>query len=264
MDVFFTVLMLCLFVLLMAFVFSISLLTPIVGKKNIFFVIAIGFIVGIVGGTFFISPISDDIPEMSRDVYSLFSNSDEVINCNVSTRVNISSFMDNISKMDGVKEVYTSGIVIKTDPFDDNRAKIIEDRLPYIDGNITSWKVDKKGQITLETKRDYDPQQAINVLGNWLMYTGGINLKYSIFEVHITAPVNKIDNITKKISEGEVVITNIDGPVEDTVSNIEKMLPDNKIIILVCGFIGILVGIIGFFIDKIRFLFKTIKRKIKS
>ncbi len=264
MNIFFTLLMIGLFLLLIAFVFSISLLTPLVGKNNIFVVVIIGFIVGIVGGAFFISPVYDDIPDMARDVLYSFGTNEEVIHCNVSTRVNVSSFMDNISKVDGVKEIYTRGIVVKTDPFDDNRAKIIKDRLPYIDGNITSWKVDKKGEIILETKRDYDPQEAINVLGEWLMYTGEINLKYSIFQVHMTVLSSDITNVTNALSENEVVITSIDGPVEDTVSTIEKTLPDNSNIILVCGFIGVLVGVIGFFIDKILFLFKRFRRKIKS
>ena len=263
MDVFFTVLMICLFILLMAFVFSISLLTPIVGRKNIFFVVGIGFVVGVVGGAFFISPVSDDIPQMTRDAFYLVGGSDEVIHCNISTRVNISSFMDNVSKIDGVKDVYTSGIVVKTDPFDDKRAKVIEDRLPYIDGNITSGKVNKKGEIILETKRDYDPQKALNVLGDWLMYTGGINLKYSIFQVHIKVPVDKMDNVTKKISEGEVVVTDIDGSVEDTVSSLEKTLPNDTSIVIACGILGVIVGLIGYFIDKINFLFKRIKHKLK-
>lgn len=264
MDVFFTVLMICLFLLLMAFVFSISLLTPIVGKKNIFFVIGIGFIVGVVGGAFFISPISDDIPQMTRDTFYLVGGSDEVIHCNVSTRVNISSFMDNVSKIDGVKDVYTSGIVVKTDPFDAKRAKVIEDRLKYIDGNITSGKVNKKGEIILVTKKDYDPQKALNVLGDWLMYTGGINLKYSIFQVHITAPIDKIDKVKKKISEGEVVITDVDGSVEDTVTDVEKILPNDTSIVIACGIIGVIIGLIGFFIDKISLLFKNIKHKAKK
>ncbi|WP_225370647.1 hypothetical protein [Methanobrevibacter arboriphilus] len=41
------------------FVFSMGLLTPIIGKKDIISVLAIGFVVGLVGGTFFyISNIS--------------------------------------------------------------------------------------------------------------------------------------------------------------------------------------------------------------
>ncbi|HIH62529.1 MAG TPA: hypothetical protein HA298_07625, partial [Methanobacteriales archaeon] len=65
MNVIITLIMLILFIILLAFVFSVGLMTPVVGKKNLLFVIFIGFMVGVIGGTFFILPVYDDIPGMA-------------------------------------------------------------------------------------------------------------------------------------------------------------------------------------------------------
>ena len=63
------ILMIGLFILVLVFIFSTALLTPLIGKKNLIFVIALGFTVGAVGGAFFIAPVFDDIPDMARSVY---------------------------------------------------------------------------------------------------------------------------------------------------------------------------------------------------
>ena len=53
------ILMIALFVLVLVFIFSTALLTPLIGKKNLIFVILLGFTVGAVGGAFFIAPVFD-------------------------------------------------------------------------------------------------------------------------------------------------------------------------------------------------------------
>jgi hypothetical protein len=251
MDTLVAILMIVLFVVLMLFVFSIALLTPIIGKKNILFVVFIGFMVGIVGGAFFISPLYEDVPDMARGIYQLTSNGNETIGVDVATTINVYQFMEDVKKIDGVLDIESTGIIIKTDPFSEKRQKMINERIPLIDRNITSWKVYTNGTIILYVKKGYNPQTAINNLADWIMFTGEINTKYSIVHVSIVAEASQVDTIIKNISKWEIVVTGIEGPVEESIAGLNQILPDKTSIIILCGFIGMIVGLSGVFIDTI-------------
>jgi hypothetical protein len=251
MDTLVAILMIVLFLVLMIFVFSMALLTPIIGKKNILFVVFMGFMVGIVGGAFFISPLYDDVPNMARSVYQFTSNANETIGVDVATTLDVNQFMEDVKKMDGVLDVSSSGIIIKTDSFSTERQKMIEERIPIIDDNITSWEVYTNGTIILYVKKGYNPETAINNLADWIMYTGEINTKYSQVHVTIVAEASQVDNIIKNISKQEVVVTGVEGPVEESITSLKQMLPDRTSIIVLCGFIGVIVGLAGVFIDSI-------------
>jgi hypothetical protein len=261
MDLLVALLMIILFLVLLVFIFSMALLTPIIGKKNLLFVIFMGFMVGIVGGAFFIAPLYDDVPEMARGYYQYTSNANETIGVDVSTNIDITDFMDSTSKLTGVLEVYSNGIIIKTDPFTAERKKLIEEKIPLIDSNITSWKVDNTGVITLTVKKGYNPETAIKNLGDWMMLTGGINTKYSMVHVSIIAQASQVNSIIKSISQQQIVVTGVQGPVEDKINWLNEVLPDKSNIILFCGFLGLIVGLAGVFIDSIILFVKDLKKK---
>ncbi len=130
--------MLALFILLLGFIFSAGLMTPVIGKKNIFFVIFIGFIAGVIGGIFLISPVYDELPFIVRNIYMSTSDVNETITADVSAGKDILRFMDELSAQDGVEAVYSEGIFLKTDRFSESRKRIIEDKISLIDPNITS------------------------------------------------------------------------------------------------------------------------------
>ncbi len=94
MDTLAVILMIGLFILILVFIFSTALLTPLIGKRNILFVIVLGFTVGAVGGAFFIAPVFDDIPAMADSVITCNkSRAQMLLDINVSTDINITDFI---------------------------------------------------------------------------------------------------------------------------------------------------------------------------
>jgi len=73
--------------------------------------------VGLVGGTFFIVPLYDDMPDMARAVFTFSSGSPEVITVNMSTINDVNAFVEDAKKLNGVKDVQCNRITIKTMPF---------------------------------------------------------------------------------------------------------------------------------------------------
>ncbi|GAB6056642.1 hypothetical protein HYG87_01215 [Methanobacterium alkalithermotolerans] len=264
MDTWVSIIMIVLFIVLLIFIFSIALLTPIIGKKNLLFVIFLGFMIGAVGGAFFISPVYEDVPQMARGLYQLTSDSPEIIMVDVSTNIDLDRFISDVQAMEGVGNVESSGIIIRTDNFTQERQKMIEERIAIVDPNIESYEVYTNGTIILNVKKGHNPIKAIKTLSDWLMLTGGISTRYSNVHVRIEADPSQVDNLANEISKEEVVVTSVKGPVQEQVSNLREMMPGQLNVILFCGILGMITGLAGIFIDNILIYLQKIKDKFRK
>lgn len=252
--------MIALFILLMAFVFSTALLTPIIGKRNLIFVICLGFVVGMVGGIFFISPVFDDIPVLASSFYHQTSDDLETLDVNVSTNVDVNRFSEELKNMEGVKNVQVAGITLKTTQFSPRWKKILEKRVITSNKDIKSAKISSNDTIFIETEKQ-DTQEVIKKLDKWLMYVGAIDIKYSTIHFTVKVESSKKTAVIDKISK-EAVVTDINGPTTNKINYLKSVLPDSSNIIILCGFIGVLVGLIGLFIDSILEVVGNIKEKM--
>ncbi|MGC9516090.1 MAG: hypothetical protein ACP5C3_00155 [Methanomicrobiales archaeon] len=264
MDTIVSVIMIVLFLVLMVFIFSTALLTPIIGKRNLLFVIFLGFAVGAVGGAFFISPVMDDIPDMARAIYMSTEGDLETINVEISAEMNVQQFISDTEKIDGVKSVESEGILVKTDPIPNQWLSYVEERIPITNPNITSAKFTTNDTLKLVLKKGSRPVDVINNLKDWLMLTRGLNLRYSTVYIAVNVEASKVDEIIREISKNDVVIANVEGPVEDKIDNLKGILPNKSNVIIFCGFLGVIVGLAGIFVDSILDIIKKFKKRIRG
>ncbi len=254
------IIMVILFLILLAFVFSTALLTPIIGKKNLLFVLGMGFIVGIVGGAFFISPIFDDIPNIAASFYQSTSDDLEVINLNVSTNLDINKFIADTRNLDGVKSVEVSDITIKTTQFSPAWKTRLEKRIATANKDIKSAKVTNNDIIDIQIGQA-NPKDVIKELEDWLMLVGAIDVKYSIVHITLKVETSKMNTIMEKVSK-EAVVTSVEGPTQDKINSLKALLPDKSNLIILCGFIGVLAGLAGLFIDTLVSIFGDIRGRV--
>lgn len=271
MDVLVVVIMLVLFIFLMVFVFSTALLTPLIGKRNLIFVLSLGFVVGLVGGAFFITPLYDDMPDMARALITVTSGSPEVITVNMSTTNDVNAFVEETKKLNGVKDVQCNKITIKTTPFNlDDWKGSMEKRLPVIDADIKEVQLPANDTIVVYLNNNSNPTRLVNNVNEWLGLVGGIVVVTHHAEVLITVEPSQVDAVSAQLPQDKVVVANVTGPVEDQITVFKKNLPDQTTIVILCGFIGLIVGAVGLFIDsiaqmwdKIRLWLSLRKRKLK-
>jgi len=251
--------MLVLFIFLMVFIFSTALLTPLIGKRNLIFVLSLGFIVGLIGGAFFIAPLYDDMPDMARAVFTISSGSPQVITVNMSTTSNVNAFVEETKKLNGVKDVNCDKITIKTSPFNlSDWKESIEQRLPVLDPNIKEAQIPSNDTMILYLNDNSNPTELVKKVDEWLGMIGGIDVVSNLAEVSITVEPSQVDAVINQLPTDEVVVDNISGDVEDQISAFKRNLPDPNGIIIICGFIGLIVGAIGLFIDSISQLWDKI------
>lgn len=261
MNVIITLIMLILFIILLAFVFSVGLMTPVVGKKNLLFVIFIGFMVGVIGGTFFILPVYDDIPGMARSFYESIYSSLETVYVDLSYDINVKEFIRDVKGIEGVEDVKVEYVLLKTDNFTSGRGELIEKGIPFIDSNVTYCKANPNGTIIFKVKGD-DPRATIDRVSDWLILTDEIYTRYSVIRVSIDTHANKIPNLKEYLSSKGIAIASIEGPVEEKIKGLRAAMPPKSAVVVSCGFIGMLAGLAGIFIDSIMAFLATIRRKM--
>jgi len=222
MDTLAVILMLGLFLLILVFIFSTALLTPLIGKRNLLFVIFLGFTVGAVGGAFLIAPVFDDIPAIANSLFSATSTGTDVVGINASTNINITDFITNTKKIDGVQSVQSNGITIKTDPMSDAWQSTFISRIPDQNSNVTSVTIPSNDTMVLVVKNGTDPQDVINGLQTWMMYVSGLNIKYSIVNITLNVQSSKLNQVISQLPQGDVVITDVSGSTEKNIQNINN------------------------------------------
>ena len=264
MDTFTVILMIGLFIFLLVFIFSAALLTPLIGKRNILFVIFLGFTVGAVGGAFFIAPVFDDIPIIANSIITSASKGTDMVDINVSTDVNISNFVQNTKQIDGVQSVQSNGITIKTVQLTNSSQSFFITRIPEQDTNVTSVQMPTNDTMILQIKNDTNPQDIINNLQTWMMYVSGISISYSVVNVTMGVQSSKLNQVLAQLPQGDVVITSVSGPSVDNVQQISNIMPNKSNIVLFCGFLGIVTGLSGMFIDSILGVLQRIRKKFSE
>ena len=64
MDIITTIIYIVLFIIMMVFVFSIGMLRRYMPRREVFLVLGVAFLIGAIGGAFFLDPIYDELPEV--------------------------------------------------------------------------------------------------------------------------------------------------------------------------------------------------------
>ena len=254
--------MIGLFIFLLVFIFSAALLTPLIGKRNILFVIFLGFTVGAVGGAFFIAPAFDDIPAIASSVMTSTSSGTDLVYINVSTDINISNFIQTTKQIDGVQGIQSNGITIKTDPMTNSSQSFFVTRIPEEDSNVTSVVMPTNDTMIIQIKNNTDPQDTINSLQSWMMYISGMSISYSMVNVTMAVQSSKYTQVMAQLPKGEIVITKVSGPSVDNLQKVSSVMPSKSNIVIFCGFIGMITGLSGMFIDSILGVLQRIRRKI--
>lgn len=251
MDMLVVIIMLVMFFFLMIFIFSTALLTPLIGKRNLIFVLSLGFVVGLVGGAFFIAPLYDDIPDIARSVYTSTSGGPEIITVNMSTDSDVNGFIESTKKINGVKDVQGNSITVKTNPLEGDWKSTLETRLPIVESDIKSVQVISNDTFVMTLNNNSNPSEVVKNVRDWLQLVGGVDIISNIADVSITVDPSQVNSVSAKLPQDQVVITSITGPVEDKITALKKNLPDKTSIVILCGFVGLFTGLVGVFIDSI-------------
>jgi hypothetical protein len=218
-----------------------------------------------VGGTFFIAPLYDDIPDMARSVFTTTTGGTEVINVNMSTDNDVNAFIASTKKLNGVKDVQCNRITVRTTTFNNSAWNDdLETRIPIIESDVKSVDVISNDSFVLNLNKNNNPMMVVKNLKDWLVLVGGMEIFTNIAEISITVEPSQVDSVSAKIPQNEAVIANVTGPVENQINAFKKNLPDPTSLVILCGIIGMFVGLLGLFIDSITQIIAKTREKLRE
>jgi hypothetical protein len=175
--------------------------------------------------------------------------------------VDVNQFINTAKNIDGVKNVNVTGITIKTSGFSDYWKNTLPDRIPASNTNITSVQIQGNDTLNIQIQNGSNAKDTIKSLDDWLMLIAGISSSYSAVHVTVQADPSKTDQVRDQLSQ-TVVVTSIEGPTQDKINSLKAILPNQSNVIILCGFIGMFVGLAGVFIDSILGIFENIKGRV--
>lgn len=265
MDALTIIIMLILFIIAMIFVFSTALLTPYIGKKNLVSILLLGLIVGGVGGAFLLSPIVGDIPDFSRTIIEENIEGTDEISMGLSTNRNVTQLIENISSISGVQKVTYQGIEIRTDePFESPAMKeTFFSRIRASSSSIEDVEDMGNNSYFIKIKENGDPQQVLSAIYDVFGAETYVHLRYTSMDANATVSANNVTKIMNAIADSGAIIHNVSGPTEDQVAIVNKYTPNSTDIVIISAIVGVIVALVGFFIDSI-FSFRKRRKKAKK
>lgn len=259
MDVITAIIFLILFIIIMVFAFSMGLLSPYIGRKEIISIVVIGFVLGAIGGYFFIYPIYEESPYVVGNFQGLFSMDDEVIYLNIPSTSNISDITNNIKNQKGVNSVTTNGFELKTGFIKNSTKSYVESYLKS-DSEIESFTV-TNSSISVDLKNDASSTSTLGSLVNWLINRAGISSEFAYVHIKVSVSPNEVSNVRDYIKENGYTIISIEGPVQNTIHYLyDHLLPD-YVIMCITGILGVAVAIAGVFVEPLTKFTRRFKKK---
>ena len=231
-------------------------------------VLDISFLVGAIGGTFFISPMYGDFPDVAGEVYGVFSFEPEtlVLVLDGSKDYNYTNLQETLNGTDGVQSISVREVSITTSNFTEAFADRIQYSLYNINSSYKNCTIDaKNGIINLTLEDGADPYGAVQSMAQYLSLVSDTSPASTSVIVEVNVTPNSVQSVESKLSDLGVGVTGSEGPVSDFV----KYCKDNALsfneLVVVTGVIGIVVGLIGIFVDNIlRFKRKTGKKMAET
>ena len=262
MDLITGIIFLILFIIIMVFAFSMGLLSPYVGRKEIVSIVIIGFVLGAIGGYFFIYPIYEESPYVVGNVQGLFSMDDEVINLNIPSTSNITDITNKIKNLDGVNSVTTNGFELETGYISNHTKKNVEFYLKN-DSEIESFKV-TNNSISVDLKNDASSTTTLGSLVNWLSNQAGIGSEFAFVHIKVCVNPNNLVDVRDYLKDNGYTIISIEGPVQNTIHFLKDNLLPNYAVMCITGLIGVAVAIAGVFVEPLTKFTRKFKKKRRS
>ncbi|WP_303337071.1 hypothetical protein [Methanobrevibacter sp.] len=265
MDILTTVVYIILFIIIMIFVFSIGMLKPFMRKKETALVLVSAFIIGCLGGAFFLSPIYDDVPEVMSTVQKVIPNNDnETMYLDVSSSVDLDALKNNLTHIDGVHSFEVTGITFYMWQFTDKEMTYMNAVLENIDANYKNFTVNESGKIDIDLVPGYEVNSALKSFSDWYKNVYAGTISYAQVHIKVVLAPSAIDQSREYLLEEGIVPTKMEGPVQDSINKTNSTMLNNGEFVLISGGIGVIVALLGIYVDKVVVVFRKFKKSKKS
>ena len=264
MDMIIAIIYVILFIIMMVFVFSIGMLRNYMPKKEIVLVLVVAFLIGAIGGAFFLEPIYEELPSVVSIVEKNVPGNEETLYLDLSSSINLDELKDEMEKMDGFKSFKETSITIPLWKFNDREIKYFNYVLGNIDSHFNHYNVTKDGKLEIELEDNYSSYEALKSFSDWYKLVYGGTLSYAQVHAELVVDSSSVDDFDQYLLNKGVVASNRSGPVQDSVDATNSSMISNTYFVLVTGAVGVIVAVIGIYYESFGISVRKFKKFISE
>ena len=259
MDIITAIIYIVLFIIMMAFVFSIGMLRRYMPRREVLLVLAVGFFIGAIGGAFFLDPIYDEMPSMVTAVEKTMPNNEETLYLDLSSSIDTKALREELSSMEGFKSFDETSISIPMWSFNEREHDYFESIVGNIDSHYEKYNVTSNA-INIDLSDNYTASQALKSFSDWYKLVYDDTISYAQIKAVLVVDSSKLDSFEQALLDKGVVASHIDGHIQDTMNNTNSSMLSNLEFTLVCGVVGLVVAIIGIYMDSVVPAYRRFKK----
>ena len=167
MDIITTIIYIVLFIIMMVFVFSIGMLRRYMPRREVFLVLGVAFLIGAIGGAFFLDPIYDELPEVVSIVERNMPDNEETLYLDLSSSIDTNQLRNSLSSMEGFKSFDETSISIPMWSFNQKEHDYFDSIVGNIDSHYKEYNV-TSNTIEIQLEENYTSSQALKSFSDWI------------------------------------------------------------------------------------------------
>ena len=248
----------------MVFVFSIGMLKKFMPKKEVILVLVAGFLIGAIGGAFFLEPIYQEMPSVMGSVEQSMLNNDETLYLDLSSSTDLKELSQNLSGTKGFRSYTEESITVPLWKFSDREKSYFEYVVGNIDSHYENYTVNSSGNIDIQLEKNYSATEALKSFADWYKLVYGGSLHYAQVHAKLVISSSSIDLFKDHLLDRGIVPSKMEGPVQDTINSTNESMLSSSYFVLVTGIVGVVVALMGIYFDSVGVYYRRFNKFLNT
>ena len=244
---------------MMVFVFAIGMLKQFMPRREVLLVLLVAFLIGSIGGAFFLEPLYNELPSVASTVEKNIPNNQETLNLDLSSSVDTNKLRNELSNTEGFRSFDELSISIPMWKFNEKEHDYFERIVGNIDSHYKNYNV-TSDKINIELEDNYTSSEALQSFSDWYKLVYGDSISYAQIKAVLVVDSYALDNFEKVLLDNGIVATSIEGPIQESMNSTNSSMLNNLEFIGICGVVGVIVAILGIYADYVIPLFRRVKK----
>ena len=190
-------------------------------------------------------------------------DNEETLYLDLSSSIDTTSLEQELSSTKGFVSYNETAVSIPMWKFD----KKEQDYFNYVVGNIDSHYKNynvTSDKINIELDDNYTSSQALKSFSDWYKLVYGGTISYAQIHAVLVVDSYAVDDFEQILLDKGVVASHVEGPVQDSMNDTNSSMLSNWQFTLVCGGIGVIVALIGIYMDSVIPAYRRFRKFLRT